>query len=106
MSNTAGRRHVATIETAFPAFPSFDRLDPVAETMPRLTRFGAARDPRPNRSGAKHRKQGLVRHPRVLVRFDASSFEYPKNATCRTHQDTGHVLGFGWRKRNEGPGIV
>jgi len=106
MPNTAGRRRIVTVETAFPAFPSFDRLDPIAETMPRLARFGAGGDPGSNGSGAECRKQGLVRHPRVLVRFEASSFEHPEDSTCRTRQDMGHILGLGWRKGNEGPGIV
>ncbi len=83
-----------------------NRIDSVAESMPRLTCFRPCGDAGANGGSHQSGEQGIVGSQGVLVSLEPTLFKKPHHSSCRSCHDPSHVLCCGRGQRDEGPGGV
>ena len=60
-----------------------NRLHPIVETTPRLSRLGTRRDPRSDGRGTEHCHQRIVGGEWIFVRLDSAPLELPQDVRGR-----------------------
>jgi len=104
VTNTPRRDRGAGLDACFVVFVR-SRLDAIAQTTPRLSGFGAGRNPRSDGRCAEHRHQWIVGGKWIFVHRNPLALEASQNAPSRPGQYPGQVLGLGRRQSDEGAGV-
>jgi len=86
------------------ALVELHRVDSIAESMPRETRFRTGRYAGANGSGHQSRKQRIVAGQGVFVAVESALFKNSHHASRRSSHDPSHVFGCGRGQREEGAG--